>query len=144
MTNEVIHQKILDFLENNDLGVVSTIHVDKDSPESAVVAIGNTEVLELTFGTSARSRKYRNIQINPHVSFVIGWSSTLGSIQYEGIAHELSGEELDRYLPFHLKDNENRKKLVNDPDQRYFLVKPTWIRFLDNAGNPPDTYELTF
>lgn len=68
----------------------------------------------------------------------------MGSVQYEGIARELSDNELDHYLPFHLKKNEVRKKFVSQPDQRYFLVKPTWIRFLDNAGNPPDIYELNF
>lgn len=144
MTNETIRQKVLNFLDLNELGVISTIHTDKPGPESAVVGFGNTEELELIFGTSIKSRKYRNIQTDPHVSFVIGWSSTLGSVQYEGIARELSDKELDHYLPFHLKKNELRKKFVSQADQRYFVVQPTWIRLLDNAGNPPDVFEINF
>lgn len=144
MTNELLRQKIFQFLERHELGVISTIHVEQSGPESAVVGFGNTEKLELIFGTSRKSRKYHNIQANPRIAFVIGWSSTLGSVQYEGIARELSVSELDHYLPYHLKKNPIRQKFVSRVDQRYFLVKPTWIRFLDNVGDPPGVYELEF
>jgi len=143
MSQSPAHQKILAFLNQNTLGVISTIHVDKNAPESAVVGFGNTENLELVFGTLASTRKYKNLMINPNLSFVIGWSSTTGTLQYEGVAHELSAEEIEKYTPLLLSKSEGHKKFINHPEQKYFLVTPTWIRFSDNAGNPPEVYELT-
>ncbi len=82
MSEDLIKKKIFEFLNNNKVAVVSTIHSDEDTPESAVVGFGNNESLELVFGTSNTSRKYKNLQKNPNVSFVIGWSSETGSVQY--------------------------------------------------------------
>ncbi len=51
---------------------MSTINKEEKS-ESAVVAIAETEDLELIFGTFFTTRKYANLKLNPHVSVVIGW-----------------------------------------------------------------------
>ena len=144
MDRDSIKKKIFEFLNNNELGVISTIHSHKNAPESAVVGFGNNDSLELIFGTSGNSRKYRNIQQNFNISFVIGWSSETGTIQYEGIAKELTQKEAQEYIPLLVKKNLDNASYINKPDQRYFLVKPVWIRFYDNAGNPPEIHEITF
>ncbi len=144
MDETQIKQRMFEFLSKNELGVVSTIHSNKNTPESAVVGFGNNEALELIFGTSNTTRKYRNLQANPAVSFVIGWTSEAGTVQYEGSAKELSQDEAMSYVDLLIQKNVDNKKYVNAADQRYFLVKPTWIRFLDNAGSPPNVYELSF
>jgi pyridoxine/pyridoxamine 5'-phosphate oxidase len=144
MDNETAKRKMLDFLNSNELGVISTIHTNKEGPESAVVGFGNTNDLQLIFGTSAQSRKYKNIQVDPHISFVIGWSSALGTLQYEGVAREISDDESAQYVELYMSKNESRKKFKGSVDQKYFIIEPAWIRYQDYASNPPATYELEF
>lgn len=144
MNTDLIKKKIHKFLSQHLLCVISTIHVDGKGPESAVVAFTEMDTLELIFGTSNTSRKYKNIQNNNNVSFVIGWDSDTGTVQYEGVAREVSKQESTKYAMLHVKKNPGSQVYVEREDQRYFFVKPRWIRFVDNAGDPPDTYEITF
>jgi general stress protein 26 len=144
MEAQKIYQKVFEFLNQHEIGILSTIHVDKVAPESAVVGFGNTQGLELIFGTSTTTRKYANLQKNPQVCLVIGWSSTTGSLQYEGVAHEMGREEREKYAYLLLQKNINHQQFLDQPTQSYFLVKPAWLRFYDNAGNPPEIYELKF
>lgn len=144
MNEQTIKARALDFLKAHPLCVISTIHADGSGPESAVVAFAETENLEIIFGTSNTSRKYKNLQKDNRVSFVIGWSNKEGTIQYEGAAAELSGEETNKYAAVQVEKIPSSKDFVGREDQRWFIVKPTWLRFLDNALRPPDTYELKF
>lgn len=133
MDTEEIKNKILVFLKKYTLTVISTIDVGGQKPESAVIAFTERDNLDIVFGTSNTSRKYKNILNNPHVSFVIGWDGAVGTVQYEGIAKELPIEESHEYSQAQVAKNPHSEKFVQRPDQRYFLVKPTWIRFVDNA-----------
>ncbi|MBP9852199.1 MAG: pyridoxamine 5'-phosphate oxidase family protein [Candidatus Pacebacteria bacterium] len=144
MDKEIIKNKIFEFLGKHQVGVVSTIHANSQGTESALVGFAETDNLEIIFGTSNQTRKYKNIKANPHVSFVVGWTSIMGTIQYEGIAKELSPEEVTSIAPIMIQKNVDNGKYINSENQVYFSVKPTWIRFLDNDGNPPDSYEITF
>jgi len=134
---------IREFLKKHTLCVISTIHADDESPESALIAFAEKDNLEIIFGTSNLSRKYKNIQKNNNVSLVIGWDSKLGTIQYEGVAEEVPDEQSGEYAALQTAKNPNSKKFVDKVDQRYFVVTPTWIRFIDNADDPPDIYEIT-
>lgn len=136
--------KICPNIEIFKLGVISTIHVGDGCPESAVVGFSETEGLKIIFGTSNTSRKYKNLQSNNHVSFVIGWDSKTGTVQYEGIAKEASLEEALEYAKIIVAKNPVAEKFVNRKDQRYFIVTPKWIRFSDNAGSSPGIYEVSF
>lgn len=135
-------QKILHFLKDRQLCVLSTINNERTIPQSAVVAFTETETLELIFCTSNTSRKYKNIQTNAHVSVVIGWDS--GTVQYEGTVRELAGEEANKYGEMHIQKNPQTKQFMHHTDQKFFLITPTWIRYFDHDGNPPERYELTF
>lgn len=144
MDTEIIKKKILEFLRKHQVGVVSTIHANGQGTESALVGYAEKDNLEIIFGTSDQTRKYGNILKHPHVSFVTGWSSKTGSIQYEGVAQELTKEEVAKIAPIMIAKNVDNRKFITAENQIYFSIKPTWIRFLDNAGNPPDVYEITF
>ena len=135
------HKKIFEFLNRHKLGVVSTFPAEGEFPESAVVGFGNNEKLELVFGTSNLSRKYRNLKNNQNISFVIGWDSGLGTVQYEGIASEVSKVDEPKLVPLLINRNEGSKKYIGLKDQRYFYVKPVWVRLSDYADNPPIVYE---
>lgn len=142
MEQEEIKKKITAFLEKGEIGVISTIGTAKNAPESAAVAFAFTENLELVFGTSNKSRKYKNIQVNPNVSFVVGWDFVSGTMQYEGIAKELSGEEAEKGMNLLIARNEEHKKFAQHEDQRYFMITPKWIRLLDMNSHPPQTHEV--
>lgn len=133
---------ILDFLKQHTLAVIATVGTDS-KPESAVVGISETEDLEVIFGTSNVSRKYQNLQSNPHVSFTIGWDDqdTI-TVQYEGRAQELSASEIEKAKAAHLKKIPTSAKFLERPDQRYFKVTPTWVRYSNFRGN--NIFEVTF
>jgi pyridoxine/pyridoxamine 5'-phosphate oxidase len=142
MDNTEIKNKIRDFIKPHTLTVISTIHADKAAPESACIAFAETESLELIFGTSNESRKYHNLKSNPHVSFVIGWDSNVGTVQLEGTARELSDEEANTHSEIMALKNKQSEKFRSRPDQRYFLFTPNWIRLQDMRNNGYEKIEI--
>ena len=81
---------ILDFIKKQNLAVLAT--VGEIAPESSVLEFGENDNLEIILDMYNSSRKYKNMKKNPNVSLVIGWDEDI-TIQYEGVAKELSGEE---------------------------------------------------
>lgn len=59
-------------MNNTPLTVISTVNAD-GKPEAAVIGFGQTKNLENVLGTSNTSRKYANIQRDPHIALAIGW-----------------------------------------------------------------------
>jgi general stress protein 26 len=132
--------KILDFIRSEMLTVISTVG-DNAKPEGAVIAFAETENLELIFGTSNSTRKYANIQKNPNVAFVIGWDAdAFITVQYEGVAKELTSDDAKTYNAIMAAKNPRAKKFGNRADQRYFFVKPTWVRYTSQN----EVFEMTF
>src|SRR3989338_1815384 len=136
--------KILNFLKTNNLMVLSTMNKN-NTPQSALVAFAETENLELIFGTFATTRKYQNLKHNNHVSLVIGTDETTNlTLQYEGIASEVTGNEFEQCKNIQLKKNPTSKKYASHKDQRYFKITTCWIRYSDLSKNPEETLELQF
>lgn len=129
--DEALRARMLDFLRRHDVAALATVHADRAVPECAIVGIAPTEQLELVFGTAMMNRKYRNLLANPHVALMIGWSSATGSMQYERVAKEVPRTSRDQYLPYLIASNPDHARFAAMPDQRFFLVRPTWIRFFD-------------
>lgn len=137
-------QKILDYLGTQLLGVLSYVNA-AGKPQSALVAVTETEGLDLIFGTDKTSRKYQQILNNPHVAFVIGTDVEAGiTVQYEGIATEVDGAELEKARDLHLKKNPQSKKFAFKDSQTFFTVKLTWVRYAAMNQQPPEIFELTF
>lgn len=122
--------------------VVSTIN-SQSLPESAVVAFGCIEDFQLVFGTSIDSRKAKNISQNGNVSVVIGWDDK-GTIQYNGIARMLEGDEVEKYSEVYFKKNPTARRYKDNPSERYFLIEPTWLRFTEVAVDPWKITELHY
>lgn len=141
MTDEQIKNRIKEFLKKHQLTVISTIDTDAHKPEAAVIAFAEKEDLSLIFGTSAKSRKYKNIQKNPNVSFVIGWDRE-GTVQYEGMARELSEDEVNKHSELMSLKNKQMEKFRSNPEQRFFLATPNWIRLVDNSPEMQGIYEI--
>ncbi|HUD11545.1 MAG TPA: pyridoxamine 5'-phosphate oxidase family protein [Candidatus Saccharimonadia bacterium] len=134
--------EILAFIKKQSIAVISTID-GRGLPQSAVVGFGETEELELIFATYNSTPKYENLKRRKQVAFVIGWDDGV-TVQYEGIARELRGEEARTYSNMYYAKNQGAQKYQRMPENRYFLVSPVWLRYTDVDVDPWDIAELEF
>jgi pyridoxine/pyridoxamine 5'-phosphate oxidase len=135
-------QGILSFIDSKSLMTLATINND-GNPESAVVGFGQTDEFELIFSTSWLSRKAKNILNNQNVAVIIGWDDQ-GTVQYEGSARALSGDKIKKYSELYFQKNPKARLYKHDPNQRYFLITPRWLRFTELTTFPWPTTELRF
>lgn len=134
--------QILDFIKLQSLAVLSTIGED-GRPQAAVIGFGQTDDFELLFGTDDFSRKYRNMQANPAVALVIGGESGQ-TVQYEGVAEELSRDDLQLVRDNYWRKTPLAEKYDANDSQRYFIVRPKWLRYTDLKKTPREIVELEF
>jgi hypothetical protein len=111
------------------LAVLSTVSVE-EQPEAALVGFAVTPELELIFDTVKESRKYPNLKSNPRMAWVIGCTTEV-SVQYEGVAEELDGEELAKYKKTYFAKFLDGPVRERWPGITYFVVRPKWVRFCD-------------
>lgn len=142
MTATDRRNEILEFIGSKSLMSISSIS-SQGQPQAAVVGFGETDDFRLVFGTSNTSRKYQNLQRNKAVAVVIGWDDTR-TVQYEGVARELAKDEAEQYAELYFAKNPHARKYKDLPDQRYFMLTPTWIRYTNLASKPWDIIELQF
>lgn len=135
-------RQILQFINSHSLMVISTLS-SSGTPESAVVGFGETENFELIFGTDIKTRKAQNIVNNGNVSVVIGWDGD-GTLQYEGVARKLEGEEADRYSEIYFEKVPKSRRHKDVEGEIYFLITPTWLRYTEVAYEPWRIAELRF
>lgn len=113
--------------------------------QAAVVGIAVTDRFEIIFDTLASSRKAQNLRRNPHIALVIG-GLAYGherTVQYEGLADEPTGEELERLKRAYYQVYPDGPSRLTWPGLIYIRVRPTWIRFSDFTANPPQVVEFT-
>jgi uncharacterized pyridoxamine 5'-phosphate oxidase family protein len=132
---------VLEFLRRNSLAVIATVDDLSRKPESAVLRYSQTDKLEIIFETFFTYRKYKNLQANGNVAFVIGWDEHI-TVQYEGIAEELHGDESEEAKTIHIKKLPQLAKLQEKKEIRYFKVKPVWIRYSDLSVSPWKVFEI--
>ena len=135
---------LVEFMRGHVYAVEASV-ADSGAPQAAVVGIVVTDALEIFFDTMDDSRKAANLRRSPRVAFVIGGTHAGGerTVQYEGIADEPQGAELDylQGLYFHrFPDGRERQQL---PGCIYLRVRPTWIRYSNFGVTPPEIVELT-
>ncbi len=130
---------IYEFLKSRDLCILSTISGNK--PQSALMGFGVSEDLDFVFGTSNKSRKYKNILDNNDVSIVVGFTDGK-TIQCEGVVELLEGDELNKYKDVYFTLRPSVKKYESLPDQVYFKVKLNWLRYTNVTKHPWDVIEI--
>jgi hypothetical protein len=111
-------------------------------PQAAVVGIAVTEDLEIVFDTLASTRKMRNLERDPRLAFVIGWSDEQ-TAQLEGVADFPQGAELRRLQRRYFEVWPDGPQRLSWPGITYVRVKPRWIRYSDFRRSPPRIEELT-
>ena len=134
---------LLAFMRRYRLGVQASIGNDS-APQAAVVGIAITDRFEIVFDTLVSTRKLQNLRRNPRVAFVIGGvaDGEARTVQYEGIADEPSGDELDTLKAIYYAVYPDGPSRLAWPGLTYVRVRPRWIRYSDFSANPPEIVEF--
>lgn len=135
MTNE-LRQEVLDVLAQHTLCVVATVNT-QSLPEAAIVGFRAGAELELLFGTSRKTRKYANLQQNPHVAITVG--DFEAEVQYEGSARQINLQDAEQQFG----TTPGMEKYRDSPDQTWWKVTPGWLR-LTVHETPSRVEEVTF
>jgi hypothetical protein len=122
-------EEVYRFMSGERLAVLATVDAD-EQPEAALVGFAVTPKLELVFDTVKQSRKYPNLKRNPRMAWVIGCTTEV-SVQYEGVAEELEGEDLAKYKKTYFAKFLDGPARESWPGITYFVVRPSWVRFCD-------------
>jgi pyridoxine/pyridoxamine 5'-phosphate oxidase len=133
---------IFEFMSREALAVLGSVSPD-GAPQSALVGIAVTPELEIVFDTVKSTRKYRNLASNPAASFVVGCTQEV-TVQFEGVATELSGDELAQYQKVYFEKWPDGPSRLTWPGICYFVVRPRWIRYSDFNQRPPEIAEFSF
>jgi hypothetical protein len=136
----VTKTELYDFMTSQSLGVVSYLS-SSSTPQSALVAFAVNADLEIVFDTVKSSRKYPSLTARPACAFVIGWQGET-TVQYEGIAQELTGADLNKYQKVYFDRFADAPERQSWPGIVYFVVRPKWVRFCDYDQRPPRIEEL--
>ena len=137
-------EEVISFLNNptHKNGNLSYLN-QRGGPSSATVAFSATPNLNIFFGTSDSSRKFRLLHNDKRVAFHVTDEVRRFTVQIEGVATELSKAGMQPFEDTHyrkLGDSSKRFKLL--PDQHFFAIWTTWLRFSDCIENPWTTTVL--
>lgn len=122
-------EEVFQFVDSERLAVLATVG-ENARPEAALMGFTATPKLEIIFDTVKTSRKYSNLKKNPRVAWVIGCTTEV-TVQYEGVAEELAGEELAKYKKIYFAAFPDGPLRESWPGITYFLVRPKWVRYCD-------------
>jgi general stress protein 26 len=134
---------LLDFMRGHPLAVQASVS-DAGSPQAAVVGIAVSDDLEIVFDADGGSRKVANLRQRPEIAFVIGGTSPGDerTLQYEGIADEPTGSELERLQRLYFEAFPSGRERRTWPGITYVRASPTWIRYTDFNQDPPVVAEF--
>jgi general stress protein 26 len=122
-------EEVFQFMKSERLAVLATMG-EEMQPEAALMGFAVTPELEIIFDTVKSSRKYPNLNKNPRVAWVIGCTTEI-TVQYEGVAEELEGEELAKYKKVYFDTFSDGPARESWPGITYFVVRPKWVRYCD-------------
>lgn len=136
--------EVLDFLRANRLAVQASRGVG-ETIQAALVGFAVTDAFEIVFDTLDTTRKMTNLRVSPQVALVIGgWSpSDERTVQYEGIADQPTGDELERLKRVYFAAWPDGPSRARWPGLVYVRVRPTWIRYSDFNQTPPVVIEFS-
>ena len=129
------NKKIVDELNsiNQPLGTLSTISGDRS--QSASVYYVHDDKCNLYFITRSASRKYKNLETNKNVSFVITSENPPHTIQIEGTAERVTdAHEESEYFTKLVSLASSRASIppvaqMPTSETVFMKITPNWIRF---------------
>ncbi len=136
-------EALLDFMRSEKYAVQTSVS-PAGLPQAAVVGIAVSDRFEIVFDTVDSSRKAPNLRANPAIALVIGGTreGDERTVQYEGIADEPSGGELDRLLDVYYAKFPDGRQRREWKGLIYVRVKPAWIRYSNFSADPPEIVEF--
>jgi hypothetical protein len=136
--------QLLAFLRRHRLAVQASVS-GAPAAQAAVVGYAVTDRFEVVFDTLASSRKAQNLRLNDRIALVIGGThdGDEQTVQYEGIADEPSGAELEVLKQAYYAVWPDGPSRLAWPGLIYVRVRPTWIRYSNFGANPPDIVEFS-
>ena len=140
--SQVSREDLYRFLARHKLGVLSYVS-PAGAPRSAMMGYAVTPEIELIFDTVKSSRKYGDLIARPACAFVVAWEGEK-TVQFEGRAEELAGEELARCQEIYFRAFPDGPARLSWPGIVYFVVKPLWVRYTDYLEQPPLIQEFRF
>jgi pyridoxine/pyridoxamine 5'-phosphate oxidase len=107
-------------------------------PQAAVVGVAVGDAFEVVFDTLLSTRKAANLQQNPQAAFVFGgWiAGDERTVQYEGIADQPSGAELERARELYFSVYPDGRERLSWTGLVHIRVRPTWLRYSDFNKSP--------
>ena len=137
-------KRLLEFLREHRLAVQASVSASGGA-QAAVVGIAVTDRFEIVFDTVGSTRKAENLRRNPKLALVIGGlvAGDERTVQYEGVADEPSGTELERIKQAYYGVYPDGPSRLSWPGLMYVRVRPTWIRYSDYNRDPPEIVEFT-
>jgi pyridoxamine 5'-phosphate oxidase-like protein len=135
--------ELMAVMRSNRYAIEATV-TQTGAPQAAVIGIAVTDAFEIVFDTLGGSRKAQNLRVNRRVALVLGnsYNGDERTIQYEGLADEPTGAELQRLKDIYFgvfPDGRERQKW---PGMTYFRVMPVWLRYSNYNMNPPEILEF--
>jgi hypothetical protein len=136
-------RRLLDFLRGHRLAVQASVS-SANGPQAAVVGCAVTDQFEIVFDTLESTRKARNLRQNNRLALVIGGLAPGDerTVQYEGVADEPSGAELERLKNAYYAVYPDGPTRLTWTGLIYVRVRPTWIRYSDYNANPAEIVEF--
>ena len=122
-------------MKRNDYCVIAT-DSKGGAPESALIGFSENDKFEIVFECSNLSRKYKNLLRHPHISLVISEPDKKLTVQYEGMAKEISPVNESHRINQFLQKRPYARKFLDREDIKWFLVKPKWLRYSDYDQQP--------
>jgi hypothetical protein len=137
--------ELLRFMRSHLLAVQCSV-APTGMPQAAVVGFVVSDQFEVFFDTLDTTRKVKNLRRNPKIAFVIGGliKGDERTVQYEGVADEPKGAELDRLKQLYFLSFPDGPQRQNWPGLTYVRARPTWIRYSDYNQAPPEIVEFDF
>jgi hypothetical protein len=134
---------LLEFMRPHRLAVQASVSV-VGAAQAAIIGIAITDQFEIVFDTIQTTRKAQNLRQNPRIALVIGgWMpGDERTVQYEGVADEPLGGELDRLKQIYFAAYPDGPSRASWPGLIYVRVRPTWIRYSDFNLDPPKIVEF--
>jgi hypothetical protein len=137
--------ELLQFMRGHSLAVQASVSPAL-APQAAVVGIVVTDDFQVLFDTLDTTRKVNNLRCNPKIAFVIGGLAPGDerTVQYEGIADEPVGAELERLKECYFARFPDGRQRQSWPGLTYVRARPIWIRYADYNHAPPKIVEFAF
>jgi hypothetical protein len=137
-------EDLLRFLKEHRLAVEASVSASL-AAQAAVIGFALSDEFEIIFDTLNSTRKVPNLRQNPRLAFVVGGllPGDERTAQYEGIADEPTGTELERLTEIYYGVYPEGRTRRSWPGLIYIRVRPTWIRYSDYNVDPPQIVEFT-